>query len=212
MYKKDIEEYKKRLKLNREQREILIGLLLGDAHLETQNRGRTYRIKIEQSAAHRDYVYHLYQIFRTWVLTPPKIKSVVTKNKLTQNYRFQSVSHSAFRYYAHQFYRGNKKRIPKLIHKMLTQRSVAYWFMDDGSIKSKESKGIIFNTQCYEKREVERLVTVLKNKFGLEAKSRKQKEGFQIYVSGDSYEVFCTIVRPFLIHQMSYKLPPARLT
>lgn len=212
MHKKDIEDYKKRLKLTKEQREIVIGLLLGDAHFETQNRGKTYRMKIEQSAIHRDYVDHLYQVFRKWVLTPPKTKSVVTRNKLTQNYRFQTVNHGAFRYYAHQFYCAHKKCVPKLINRMLTQRAIAYWFMDDGSIKSKESKGIIFNTQGYIKKDVERLVSVLKEKFSLKAKPRKQKEGYQIYISGDSYERFCNIVKPYLIKEMSYKLPPARLT
>ena len=47
-HSRDIEEYKQHLKLTRTQREVLVGLLLGDGHLETQNGGRTYRLKIEQ--------------------------------------------------------------------------------------------------------------------------------------------------------------------
>ncbi len=212
MNTKEIEKYKKSLHLTREQREILTGILLGDAHLETQNRGRTYRLKIEQSLEHREYVEHLYQVFREWVLTPPKIRSVVTNGVLTQNYRFSTLSHGAFRFYAHQFYSNGRKCVPKIIKRLLTYRSIAYWFMDDGSIKSKESKGIILNTQAYTKKEVKTLVNILLNKFGLMANLRRQKEGYQIYISGESYERFCEIVRPYIIKDMEYKLPPARRT
>lgn len=206
MYSKEIEVYKKKLKLRRIQREVLVGILLGDAHLETQNRGRTYRLKIEQSFKHRNYVEHLYEIFKAWVLTPPKIK--MHNRKIY----FQTVSHGAFRFYAHQFYRDKKKKVPKLVHRWLTPRAVAYWFMDDGSIKSRQSKGVIFNTQGFSRDDVKRLIDVLSEKFGLESKLRKQKEGFQIYVSGKSYEKFCKIVLPYIIEDMKYKIPLARLT
>ena len=43
-----------KMKLSREQREILVGILLGDAHLETQNRGRTYRLKVEHSLKEKE--------------------------------------------------------------------------------------------------------------------------------------------------------------
>lgn len=36
-------------KLTEQQREITVGLLLGDGHLETRTNGRTYRLKVEHS-------------------------------------------------------------------------------------------------------------------------------------------------------------------
>lgn len=209
---KEIKTYKTTLKLTKEQREIIIGLLLGDGHLETQNQGQTYRLKIEQSIKHREYVDHLYNIFHEWVLTLPKIRTVFSHGRYSNNYRFQTISHSAFRFYAHQFYQNNRKCVPKLIHRFITPKSIAYWFMDDGSIKSKESKGIIFNTQGYEKRDVSILIKMLNRQFGLEAKLRKQKDGYQIYISGESYERFCNLVKPYLIKAMEYKLPLSRRT
>jgi len=44
---KEIEDYKKDLKLSSLQREIIVGLALGDGHLETHNNGRTYKLKVE---------------------------------------------------------------------------------------------------------------------------------------------------------------------
>jgi len=43
MYSKEIENQKKRLKLTKRQKEILVGKILGDGHLETQDNGKTYR-------------------------------------------------------------------------------------------------------------------------------------------------------------------------
>lgn len=186
--------------------------MLGDGCLETQNKGHTYRLKIEQSINHQQYVQHLYNLFSDWVLTPPQIKEKVSKNHKSQNIAFQTVSHEAFRFYAHQFYRDGKKCVPKLIHRWLTANAIAYWFMDDGSIKSKESKGIIFNTQCFNRLEVEHLIKVLQAKFDLQASLRKQKDGYQIYISGKSFEVFAELVSPYLIEEMKYKLPSPRRT
>lgn len=213
MRSNQIEAYKSRLKLLPEQREVLVGVLLGDATLETQNRGMTYRVKIEHSVKQRAYADSLYQVFREWVLSPPRIRSVRLSNgKVYESIAFSTVSHGSFRFYAQQFYRHRKKVVPRLISHWLTPKALAYWFMDDGSIKSKQSKGVLFNTQGYMRKDVEMLVGVLKTRFDLEAKLRRQREGFQIYISGKSYEKFAEIVSANVLPEMKYKIPEARRT
>ena len=208
MYSRKIEERKSGLKLTDLQRETLVGLLLGDAHLETQNRGRTYRVKFEYGVKQTPYAEHLYGMFREWILTPPQVKVNATHD----NVWFQTVSHEAFRFYAHQFTRAGRKCVPKLIHHYLTARSVAYWFMDDGSVKSRESKGVLFNTQGFVENDVGLLIDALRSCFDLEATGRRQKDGLQIYVSGKSFERFRDIVDPFMIASMRYKIPSDRKT
>jgi len=162
MRSNEIEKYKTGLKLTDLQKEVLVGVLLGDATLETQNDGRTYRMKIEHSMVQRTYAQHLYEIFKKWVLSEPRLRRVTLSNgKTYENIVFSTLSHPSLRFYAHQFYRGGKKAAPKLIKRWLTPRALAYWFMDDGSIKSKESKGVILNTQGYAKHDVLRLIKVL---------------------------------------------------
>ena len=213
MRSNDIERYKLSLRLTAGQHEVLVGILLGDATLETQNRGMTYRLKVEHGVSQKAYTEHLYDIFKDWVLTQPKIRQVTLSNgKTYEKMAFSTLSHGAFRFYAHQFYPCGKKAAPKLIERWLTPKAVAYWFMDDGSVKSKESKGVIFNTQGYRKEDVARLASVLKKKFNLEAKPRKQKEGYQIYISGKSYEIFKSLVSSYVLPEMKYKIPEARRT
>jgi hypothetical protein len=213
MYSREIESRKENLKLLGEQREVLVGVILGDGHLETQNKGRTYRLKIEQSIKHKDYVEHLYQIFRDWVNTPPKARLRTGKGG-TENEMigFQTYSHSTFRFYAQQFYPDGKKRIPKLINKWLTPKVLAYWFMDDGSLKWRLSRSVILNTQGYRQDEVKKLVLLLKAKFGLEAGIRKQQEGFQVCIHGQSLEEFVKLVGPYLLKEMWYKIPESGRT
>jgi len=209
---KEIEKIKERLKLSDLQKEILPGILLGDAHLETQNSGKTFRLKFEQSSGHKDYLFHLYDEFEDWVRTAPKEKLKRSSGRESSNWYFQTLSHASLRFYGHQFYPAGKKVVPKSIEKMLSPTGLAYWYMDDGSIKSKESKGVIFNTQSFSEQDVVRLASILERKFGLKAKLRKQKDGPQIYVSGQSFETFLELVEPHIISSMKYKLPRARLT
>jgi len=213
MHSREIETYKTTLKLNDEQREVLVGLLLGDACLESRNGGRTFRLKIEQSAQHEAYVRHLYELFEPWVLTGPRERIKRASNgSETASWGFSTLSHGAFRFFGQQFYADGRKRVPELIHRWLTARGLTYWYMDDGSMKSNQSKGVIFNTQAFERAEVERLTEVLRTRFELQAGVRQQSDGYQIYVSGRSYERFAQWIDTFLISGMRYKLPQARRT
>ena len=211
MRSRAIEAYKRTLRLSNVQRETLVGILLGDACLETQNAGRTYRLKIEQGVTHADYVQHLYVVLRDWVMSPPRPKQGQTRGATTLNLAFQTVSHTELSPYGLLFYRDRRKIVPEPIGDLLTARGLAYWYMDDGSMKSSESKGVLFNTQAFCSQDVDRLIEVL-TKFGLMARRRHQSDGIQIYVSGTSYERFVELVDPYVIEAMRYKEPQPRRT
>ena len=212
MRSNEIEARKKELRVTNVQKEILTGILLGDACLETQNCGRTYRLKIEQGSSHRPYVDHLYQIFRDWTLSPPRERIVSLGNKVFRNVCFSTLSFGGMRFFAHQFYQSGRKVVPKLIHRWLTPKALAYWWMDDGSAKSAQSKGVLFNTQGFSIEDVDRLISVLKRNFLLNASRRRQKDGWQIYVSGKDFENLVALIGPHLIPEMRYKLPKERVT
>lgn len=207
------------LKLSKLQKEILVGILLGDACLETQNKGRTYRLLIEQSEAHQSYVDHLYSIFSDWVGTPPKF---YTRANGRTCKKLKTLSHSSFRFYGQQWYENlpsgkRRKKLPKLIHRWFTPRVLAYWWMDDGSIKSYQSYGVILNTQNFYLNEVCTLCEILKQQFDFDAKPRKQINKrykttyYQIYISGKSFPRFIEYILPYIVDCMRYKLPPPYL-
>ncbi len=212
MYNTEIEQHKKELKLTQNQREILVGLMLGDGHLETQNNGRTYRLKVEHSTVQAKYTNWLYEQFNKWVLTSPQEKQKMVNSKSSTNIWFNTVSHACFRFYAQQFYSERKKVIPKMIYKLLGPQSLAVWFMDDGSIKSKEHKAIILNTQCFSNTDINRLRDTLMKNWEIESQIRKQSEGNQLLLTGDSAIRFAKIIIPYLLPEFYYKLGKIGLT
>ena len=193
------------MKMNDEIRSVLVGTLLGDGHLETQNGGRTYRLKIEHSVKQREYTQWLYKHLKNWVLQSPKEKTKVVKGKTYTNIWFSTISDGKFRFYGQQFYdEVGKKHVPPRIDKMLTPLALAVWFMDDGSSKSKQHKALILNTQCFSKREHKLLINALSEKFEIEANLRPQKEGYQLIIPRP--ERFIELIRPYLLTSFYYKL------
>lgn len=89
--KKLLQEYKKTLSLSKTLFEISVGLLLGDASLQTQDGGKIYRLKFQQSDnLHRDSLFHLHQLFYDWALSPPYF------DEKRNMWSFQTISHSDF--------------------------------------------------------------------------------------------------------------------
>jgi len=70
-----IKEYKKSLNsLSKIQFEASIGLMLGDASIQTQNKGKNYRLKFEWSDKTKPYLDHVFNLFDEWVLSNPHQK------------------------------------------------------------------------------------------------------------------------------------------
>jgi len=206
MHSNKIESYKETLRLSDIQRDIIVGLMLGDGHLETMTEDRTYRLKIEHSIKQKEYVDWLYKIFKEWVGRSPKTKEKLVFGKKFTNYRFTTYSSGKFRFYARQFYRDRKKVIPKMIAKLLSPRTLAVWFMDDGSIKSKKHKTKLINTQCFSFQDLDRLQTALKEKFGVIMTRKKERTGWRLYIVSESICKFEALISPYVIPSMRYKL------
>lgn len=207
------------MKLRKEQREVLVGILLGDAHLETQNKRRTYRLKVEHSIKEKDYAYHLWEIFRDWCESEPKIRERTYMLKgetfVSRMIVFETISHASFRFYAHQFYdkESKKKVVPKLIHRFLKPRSLAYWFMDNGSVKSGEHQGLLINTQSFSRREQEILVEALKRNFDVDVMIHKDGYGkYRLYMDLNESKKFIKLIEPYIHPSMMYKIRRAKPT
>ena len=183
-----------------------MGKLLGDGHLETRTDGRTFRLKIEHSMAQKDYVDWQYQELQSLAASPPRRKVQIVLGKEYVKYWFNSISTGGLRFYGQQWYQDRKKHIPERIDRWLTPLTMAVWFMDDGSIKSKYHHAKIINTQSFSKIDIERLIGVLHGKYGIKAKLRPQKEGYQIYLLSETIDSFKKAVMPYLVPSMMYKV------
>lgn len=208
MNSKFIEEKKARLKLTKRQKEIIVGLLLGDGHLETQNYGKTFRLKVEQSIAHKAYVDWLFSELQEFVLTGPKARKKLSYGKIRWNYGFQTLSLGSLRFFAHQFYGepAGEKRIPRIIRKLLSSLVLAVWFMDDGQIKSKKHRTLLINTQSFSRKDLQVLQAALRERFGIETSLQKARGQWRLYLQSSTIKTFLKLINPYLIPSMRYKI------
>jgi len=194
----------RRVSLTKIQKEVLIGILLGDANLQTFNQGRTFRLRYIQSLKHKDYLLNVYNVFKNLVSTEPKIYFDGSNYKIY----FNTLTFSCFRFYGQQFYKEGKKCVPKILSKLLTVRSLAFWYMDDGAQKWKHKvKAVVLCTDCFKKVEVLFLLELLLKKFNIKASLQKNRKNFRLYIGAQSYMHFFYLINVFVYPCMSYKLP-----
>jgi hypothetical protein len=230
--RKQLIEYKNTLKLTSEQKDILIGTLLGDASMSIRSDKPHYSVKFEQGESHKDYIDHLYQIFLPYTGSPPSMRFIDSK-KTRRAYWFRTYKHKHFMYYFHLFYvitpnhenventspKYHKvKIVPKNIHKYLTPRALAYWFMDDGTFYSTSrprvskkhggsgKKNYVFSTQGFQKHEVKRLCDALRYKFNIRANVHRDKKNWRIYILKESSTTFVDLIRPYIHQSFLYKI------
>lgn len=196
--------------LTRLQREVLVGILLGDAWLETQNAGRTFRLGVLQSEKHVEYVDHLFDVFKSFIEVPgPKLRERLDySGNVYRCYQFRTRSSGEFRFYYHQFYLEGVKVVPELVHRWLCPRTLAYWYMDDGALKSKVHKTIIFNTQCFDLASVNRLSEAIKFRYGWTTSVHKQRNTHVLYLHSEYAFQFFNLCGEYIIDSMKYKIPP----
>lgn len=163
---------KKTFNLTKYQRQVIYGTLLGNAHAESQNKAKTFRLKFEQRHSLKAYLFYLYEIFKDCCGSEPCQKT----NKI---WAFSTLSSVKFSFYGKYFYNSEWiKCVPRNIGKFLTPISLAFWFMDNGSIEFKESKDTILHTHAFSLKEIELIIEALNRKFSIQATPRKQKEGY----------------------------------
>ena len=218
------------------QLEVAIGLMLGDASLQSQKNGKTFRLKFEWSDKNKAYVDHVYTIFDQWVLSSPHKKvrkslAYAGAGNTVVNWGFQTISHVAFIPLADLFFLSSieqegelsnrdsmkmistfKKSIAKdLIKNFLTPRGLSYWFMDDGGKldynKNSKNKSIVLNTHSITDIEVSNMCKDLSDKFDLLCEVRSNKGKKIIVIHSSSYVKFRELVDPYIIPEMIYKLP-----
>lgn len=195
--------------------EILIGLLLGDGHL--QCRSGNSRFIYGQSSLrkyHLNYFYHIFELFKPYISKEFKVKSRTFMDKRTKNtyssIHFATLTLPCFTYYRNLFYNAeNKKIVPSNIDQLLTPRGLAYWIMDDGSL---QNKGLHLSTYNFTYEEVILLKNTLENlfapKFLIKCSIHNHKKGYRIYIWEESMNLVRDHIIQYMHKDMLYKIYP----
>ncbi|KAJ8568441.1 hypothetical protein K7X08_027974 [Anisodus acutangulus] len=180
-----------RPKLTPEQREVLMGLVLGGLQIiRSGGKRRSHAIHFEfneESRIHSILKGHIHDKFHEWLGSHDDIPS-----------SFTTISHSYFTFYADQFWPNGRPCIPKLIHRWLSPCVLAYWYMYGGYRTS--SGDILFRVKGSPEGVVS-IVKALKVK-SLNCRVKKRGRVFWIGILGDNATFFWEVVEPFILDDL----------
>ena len=190
--------------LSRRQREILVGTVLGDAHLEPN--GKHVRLSADHYEKHKEYVLWMANEFAPFSLKTREITEKDKRNgKIYKRWHFSTKSLPIFREFRDLFYFQGKKIVPERIYELMTKLSLAIWYMDDG-FKRKDSKGFYLCTSSFTNSEQIMLQKMLFNRFGLETRIHHQRKLERIFIPSAQAEKFNRLIKPFVLTVFKYKL------
>nr|YP_010561556.1 hypothetical protein OSR58_mgp34 [Ganoderma flexipes]UYX56926.1 hypothetical protein [Ganoderma flexipes] len=197
----------------------MIGLLLGDGHIQKRSINGNSRFIYGQSSLrlhHLNYFNHVFELFKPYLSKDfyPKKRSFTDKrsNKIYSSVQFATLSLPCFNYYKDLFYNSNNlKIVPSNIQNLLSPRGLAYWIMDDGSL---QNKGLHLNTYGFTSQDIFLLKTTLENMFGentLKCTIHKHQKGERIYIWEESMELVRNSISQFMHKDMQYKINSDKL-
>lgn len=187
--------------LTSEQRQVVLGTLLGDGSLTHQN-GRNSSLRVSHCLAQEDLLRMKMSYLKGWI-TPSSPREELHLGKIQMN--FSTYTHSDFTELYHQFYPGGKKIVPELVLDELQPLGLAVWFMDDGSHMSKK-RGLRFHVASFSEGDCHHLITMLLH-WDVVAHLGKTSGGYRVLnVYGDNSTKFCELVEPFIVPALRYKL------
>ncbi len=191
------------------QKDILVGLMLGDGSLE-YNGYRGTRLQVKQSEEKKEYVFWLYGQFKHIVKTPPK------QRKDTHQWYFGTRFCADLEEIRQVFYKGRTKVVPDNIAEWFSSPlTIAVWFMDDGRLDFRVTSHYAYHisTDSFTESEVRRLQDLLLEKFRIIAKTYRSlcrgKYYPKLYIGSDGRDSFTRTVAPHILSCFEYKLPPA---
>ncbi|KAK9119125.1 hypothetical protein Scep_017218 [Stephania cephalantha] len=186
------------LKLSKEQREILVGLLLGGLHIESDEERKNHVIHFEfscNSTTHSVLRRHIYDEYHEWLHPACRTKD---ENEEVP-YHFSTVAHSYFEFYADQFRPKGRPVIPKLIHRWLSPRVLAYCYMSGGHRTS--SGDLLLKLKGANREDVERIVKTFKEK-SLDCRVKKKGRVFWIGFFGSNSLLFWKLMEPYILDDL----------
>src|SRR3990167_10343837 len=115
--------------LGKKQREVLIGLVLGDGFLQATGKTNA-RLRLEHSAKQKSYLEWKYEVLKNFMQAPPKHIERVNPvwQRTYEYYRCQTHASPYLGKLRRLFYNGNRKVIPENIQSLLkAPQSLAVW-------------------------------------------------------------------------------------
>ncbi|QHJ69584.1 endonuclease [Planococcus halotolerans] len=192
--------------------DLICGKLLGDGCL-TKEQNRKPRFQFTHCIKDKGWSNYCYeQLGESLPLTPPKYRKLIdSRMKLgyTESFIVQSRTSIDISFLYEVWYPSGKKELPlSYIGDNFTDRSLAWWYQDDGHLKLDGDipRKIILSTDSFSKEENLFLQHFLQEKYGF----RFSLDGQNRLLLYDQFQIyhFLYLVEPYLHDSMNRKKRP----
>jgi len=190
-------------KLNESQEKALFGMLLGDGGIrisKTSKQKTTARYNLSHS-----YIQEEFGDIKSKILNCFNIKKT-PKNPYKKSKKSFSwitkMSPYLFDVYE-RFYKNGKKIIPNdFCSNDLSELGLAIWFLDDGSFHKKQEYSLLC-TDCFSKKDVERLSNIIQEKFNIKSTFNNKKN--RLFFNKTETKKLLDIIGDYITPSMYYK-------
>lgn len=174
-------------------------MILGDLFISRKN-NENASLRFEQSIIHKEYLEHLFDKFKYLCTDSASIKTIERKRYNTQSIYFTTRQLTSITELYKLFYVEGKKIVPLNITSLLTEKSLAYWVMDDGD---NHRSGYILNTSGFTLEDVKVLQLALYENWKLDTSIHSRN---RLYINASSRKRFIELIKPHLHNSMLYKI------
>ncbi|XP_078434828.1 endonuclease [Wolffia australiana] len=201
--KKIVRQPAVRLKLDVEQREILIGMLLGGLHLKGDESGRTHSVHFEfsrESPVHSLLRGEVHRQFLDWV-------EQREEDDLFEE--FSTVPHWVFNFFADKFRPNGRAVVPVLIARWASPRALAYWYMYSG-LRSSAGDVLLRLKGVVDEEDALRIVRVLQG-MSMGCGVKKRGRSFWVGLRGADAARFWDVTEPYILDGVKTLLNPCEV-
>jgi len=194
--------------LTQKETDTLVGLYLGDLYAKDRSQTGNITLSFKQGIVHDSYLQLLYEQFAKFCSAGPKIENSKPHKRTGKIYKaigFKTYALPCFAELYNLFYPNGKKVIPSNIGELLTPLGLCHWICDDGC-HSERDRVVYLSTNSFTLAEVQLLVSVLTDKFGLECTINKNNGGFRIRISSKSLPVLQSLLKDIMPSMMRHKI------
>lgn len=203
--------------MNKAFKDMLIGVLLGDAHIGRTGLDKAY-ITFEQSKKKLEYISYLHSLTRESGSRKLEIDELKTytrtdarySDRINQSLYFRTNSLEDLKPFADMFLNNEGgKIIPTNIADHLTPRSLAFWIMDDG--QQVKRGGVTLCTDSFNSSEVNILREALSDRFNISSsihnkKGKNDSIYERIYINKESLDDLKPLLKEHMHDSMLYKI------
>lgn len=198
--------------MNREQKNLLIALVLGDGCLHKHGESDSVSLVIKHSVKQEDYLIHKANLVNS-ICGGYQSKVNYSTTNCSKNYGYVSYSkaNKYFRVLRKFIYKNNKKTFPQTIVDRLGKKEFAYLWMDDGSITAKRRNGNIVGwigfLHLYEDKDTcERIAVRIEEVFGIKPLLRFDRTAYRLEFNTTKLRIFLPKIEPYIIESLKYKV------